>query len=92
MHMDFQIAHGRVQDVRAQVYGCGAAVAAASAATELVHGLPVEEARTLSSITLNRALGDIPAPKRHALWMVLECLAQALGPRDLQNPQGGSHA
>ncbi|MBZ0253372.1 MAG: iron-sulfur cluster assembly scaffold protein [Candidatus Methylomirabilis sp.] len=92
MTIDFRVADGRVEEVRAEAYGCGASVAAASAATELLRGRPVEEARNLSSFTLNDALGDVPAPKRHALWMVLECVAQALGPRDRDIPNGGTHA
>lgn len=81
MRLELRVADGRVQEARCQAFGCGAAVAAGSAATELLQGRTVEEARALSAFELDDALGGVPAPKRHALLMVLQCLAEALGPR-----------
>ena len=81
MRLEFLVADGRVQEVHAQAFGCGAAVAAASVATELLQGLTVTEARNLDAFQLDRALGGVPPAKRHALLMVLQCLAEALGPR-----------
>jgi len=81
MRLEFLVADGRVREVRGQAFGCGAAVAAASVATELLQGLTVTEARNLDAFQLDRALGCIPPAKRHALLMVLQCLAEAFGPR-----------
>ena len=81
MRLEFLVADGRVREVRGQTFGCGAAVAAASVATELLRGLTVTEARNLDAFQLDRALGGVPPAKRHALLMVLQCLAEALGPR-----------
>lgn len=81
MRLELRVEDGRVQEARCQAFGCGAAVAAGSAATELLKGRTVEEARALSAFELDDALGGVPAPKRHALLMVLQCLAEALGPR-----------
>jgi NifU-like protein len=81
MLIDFQVSDGRLVRVRAEAFGCGAAVAAASAATELLEGRTLSAARALTAFELDRALGGVPAPKRHALWMVLECVADALGSR-----------
>jgi len=81
MRLEFLVADGRVREVRGQTFGCGAAVAAASVATELLRGLTVTEARNLDAFQLDRALGGVPPAKRHALLMVLLCVAEALGPR-----------
>ena len=81
MRLEFLVADGRVREVRGQAFGCGAAVAAASVATELLHGLTVTEARNIDTFQLDRALGGVPPAKRHALLMVLQSLAEALGPR-----------
>ena len=81
MRLEFLVANGRVREVRGQAFGCGAAVAAASVATELLQGLAVTQARSLDAFQLDRALGGVPPAKRHALLMVLQCLAEALGPR-----------
>ena len=81
IRLEFLVADGRVREVRAQAYGCGAAVAAASVATELLQGLTVAEARSLDAFRFDAALGGLPPAKRHALLLVLQCLAEALGPR-----------
>ena len=81
MRLEFLVADGRVREVRGQASGCGAAVAAASVATELLQGLTVAEARSVDAFRLDRALGGVPPAKRHALLMVLQCLAEAFGPR-----------
>ena len=87
MRLEFRLAEGRVQEVRCQAFGCGAAVAAASAATELLEGRTLGGARALTAFELDEALGGVPTPKRHALLMVLECLGEALGPRQ-REPDG----
>jgi NifU-like protein involved in Fe-S cluster formation len=81
MRLEFLVMDGRVREVRGQAFGCGAAVAAASVASELLQGLAVTEARALDAFQLDRALGGVPPAKRHALLMVLQSLAEALGPR-----------
>lgn len=79
--LHFRLHADRVEEVCFQSSGCGMIRAAASAATELLCGRSLTEARSLTSLELDRALGGVPPAKRHALWMVLECLAEALGPR-----------
>jgi len=86
LRLEFRLEQGRVREVRFQATGCGAVKAAGSAATELLVGRSVEEARSLSAFELNDHLGGVPPPKRHALWMVLECVAEAVGPRTAAEP------
>jgi len=57
-------------------------IAAASYASTILPGKTVGEARQLSAFELHDSLGGMPASKRHALLLVLQCLAEALGPRD----------
>lgn len=86
LRLEFRLAEGRIQEARFCSTGCGAVKAAGSAATELLLERPVEEARNLSALELNEVLGGVPPAKRHALWMVLECLAEALGQRTPVQP------
>ena len=81
LFLAFLVVNDRLEAVRGQASGCGAAVAAASVATELLQGLTVAEARSVDAFRLDRALGGVPPAKRHALLMVLQCLAEAFGPR-----------
>jgi NifU-like protein involved in Fe-S cluster formation len=79
--LELRLAEGRVAEAGYRCRGCGVVLAAASAGTELILGRPVAEARTLTAFELDEALGQVPPPKRHALLLFLDCLAQALGAR-----------
>jgi len=81
LRLTMRIEEGRLTALGFTAFGCGAAKAAGSAATELLLGKTVDEARNLSVFAVDDALGGLPPAKRHALWMVLECLHEALGPR-----------
>lgn len=81
LRLTMHIAEDRITRVGFTAFGCGAAKAAGSAAAVLLHGKTVDEARNLSVFAIDDALGGLPPAKRHALWMVLECLHEALGPR-----------
>lgn len=64
---------------------CGPVIAAASLATTMLKGRTLEQARGLGVYELHEALGGLPASKRHAILLVLECLAEALGARPNPN-------
>ena len=81
LRLTMTIQKGRLTAVGFTAFGCGAAKAAGSAATVLLQGKTLEQARNLTAYELDTALGGLPPAKRHALWMVLECLHEALGPR-----------
>ncbi len=68
-----------IQEICFEARGCGAVVAAASAGTTLVMGQSRQRALALDSFELDQVLGGLPASKRHAYWMFLECLRGALG-------------
>ncbi len=79
--MYFRIQENAIQEVTFTARGCGPAVAAASLATTILTGITVDEARQLTAFQLHDALGGLPTSKRHALLLVLQCLAEALGSR-----------
>lgn len=81
LRLTMRVQDGHVASVGFTAFGCPAAKAAGSAASELLLGKSVEEARSLDAFELDKALGGVPPAKRHALLMVLQCLHQALGPR-----------
>ena len=76
--VQLQLESGILRDVRFLAKACAPVVAAASLATTQVIGKTIEEARALSAIRLDKDLGGLPGPKRHALWMFLEALYLAL--------------
>lgn len=87
LRLTFLIEQDRLVNAGFTAYGCAAVKAAGSAVAELVADMSVEEARSLTAFDLDRLLGGLPPSKRHALLMVLECLHQALGPRQTLNPK-----
>ncbi len=80
MRLEFLVADGRVREARGQGFGCGAAVAAASVATELLQGLTVTEARNLDAFQLDRALGGVPRPSATPCSWSFKALPRPSGP------------
>ena len=56
----------RAAEVRFQTYGCGPTIAAASVASELCTGRPIEELANLKGEDIEVALGGLPDDRRHA--------------------------
>lgn len=73
-----RVRDGRVEEARFRTFGCVAAIASASALTELVTGRTVEEARALSPGDVNAALGGLPARKEGCALMAVGALRAAL--------------
>ncbi len=73
----------RIQDdvithIRWLARGCPPAIAVASAASVLLEGSTLEDARRLDSARLAAALDGLPARKAHAASLVLTTVARAL--------------
>jgi nitrogen fixation NifU-like protein len=61
-----------------QTFGCEAAIAVASLATELIKGKTPEEALAMDGATLSAPLGPLPPMKIHCAQLVEGALRQAL--------------
>jgi tRNA-uridine 2-sulfurtransferase len=70
---------GTVVDAGFDAEGCGAALAAGSAAVELVRGTPLLDAARVGSATIAAALGGLSAGKLHAADLASDALHRALG-------------
>jgi tRNA-specific 2-thiouridylase len=69
----------RVVDAGFEASGCGAAVAAGSAAVELVRGEAVLDAARVGTHAISGALGGLSPGKLHAAELAADALARALG-------------
>ena len=69
----------RVADAGFEASGCGAAIAAGSAAVELVRGASVLDAARVGTHAISDALGGLSPGKLHAAELAAEALARALG-------------
>ena len=65
MKFSLKIKDGIIEDVRFKTFGCGAAVATSSMATELIKGKPIEEALKLTNTAVVEALDGLPPVKIH---------------------------
>lgn len=79
MRMYFDIdENGVIRDVKFKTFGCGAAVATSSMATELVKGKTVEEALTVTNKAVMEALDGLPPVKVHCSLLAEEAIHAAL--------------
>jgi tRNA-specific 2-thiouridylase len=69
----------RVADAGFDAHGCGAAVAAGSAAVALIHGREVLDAARVGAEQISAELGGLSPGKRHAAELAADALHRALG-------------
>jgi nitrogen fixation NifU-like protein len=68
----------RLVDVKFQTYGCAAAVASSSMATEIAKGRSLAEGLALSNEMVAEALGGLPAAKMHCSNLAADGLHAAI--------------
>ena len=69
---------GIIRDVKFKTFGCGAAVATSSMATELVKGKTVQEALQVTNKAVMEALDGLPPMKVHCSLLAEEAIHAAL--------------
>lgn len=78
MKIYMKIENDIIVDVKFKTFGCGAAVATSSMATELVKGKSLDEALTITNKAVMEALDGLPAPKVHCSVLAEEAIAAAI--------------
>jgi len=78
MEMFIKVEDGRIVDIKFRTFGCGAAIATSSMATELVKGKTLEEAATLTRAQIAEALGGLPPVKMHCSNLAADALRSAI--------------
>ena len=73
-----QIEDGKIVDAKFKTFGCGAAVATSSMATELVKGKSIQEALEVTNKAVMEALDGLPPVKVHCSCLAEEALRAAL--------------
>lgn len=71
-------ADGVVQEAKFKTFGCGAAVATSSMATELVKGKTLQEAMQVTNKAVMEALDGLPPVKVHCSLLAEEAIHAAL--------------
>ena len=78
LRLTLKVNTGRITQARFKAKGCVAAIACASAMTELVSGKTLNEARSLRRENVIAAVGGLPQASNHAAQLSLDALSQAL--------------
>jgi NifU-like protein involved in Fe-S cluster formation len=67
-----------VSQAKFEAQGCGVTIAACSALTELIHGMPLSRCIRLSTSDLIQALGGVPDDRNHSPEVAMGALRDAL--------------
>jgi nitrogen fixation NifU-like protein len=67
-----------IEDVRFKTFGCGAAIATSSIATEMIKGRTVDEALQLTNAAVVEALEGLPPQKIHCSVLAEEAVKAAI--------------
>ena len=78
MRIYLKIENDIVEDVKFKTFGCGAAIATSSMATELVKGKTIQEALKVTNRAVMEALDGLPKAKVHCSLLAEEALQAAL--------------
>ena len=78
MRMYIKVENGVIQDVSFMTFGCGAAIATSSMATELIKGKSVEDALKLTNKAVMEALDGLPPVKVHCSVLAEQAIKAAV--------------
>ena len=87
MKMDIKVENGVIVDVKFKTFGCGAAIATSSMATELVKGKTIEEALQLTNKAVAEALDGLPPVKMHCSMLAEEAIHAAIADYRAKHPE-----
>ena len=78
MTMYIKVKDDRIIDIKFKTFGCTAAIASTSIATEMVKGKTLDEAYKLTRDDVAKELGGLPAIKMHCSNLAADALRKAI--------------
>ncbi len=78
-----------IEDVSFRTFGCGAAIATSSIATEMIKGKTIDEALALSNKDVIEELGGLPPAKIHCSVLAEEAIKAAI--QNYKEDEGKAH-
>ena len=87
MTIHLKVKDDRIEDIRFQTFGCGAAIAVSSMLTELAKGKTLDEARKITNKDVANALEGLPKNKLHCSNLGADALQLAI--KNYENRKSG---
>ncbi len=78
MKIYLKVENNIITDIKFKTFGCGAAIATSSMATQLVKGKSIDEALTLTNKAVVEALDGLPAVKLHCSVLAEQAIKTAI--------------
>jgi len=78
MKMYIKVENDIITDAKFKTFGCGAAIATSSMATEMIKGKSIKEALSLTNKAVATALGGLPSVKMHCSVLAEEAVQSAI--------------
>lgn len=78
MNMYIKVKDNVITDVKFKTFGCGAAIATSSMATDLIKGKTIDEALQLTNDAVAEALGGLPKVKMHCSVLAEQAVRSAV--------------
>ena len=78
MKMYIRVENGVIADVKFKTFGCGAAIATSSMATEMIKGKTLEQALGLTNKAVMEALDGLPPVKVHCSVLAEQAIKAAI--------------
>ena len=78
MKMYIKVENGIIEKISFKTFGCGAAIATSSMATELIKGKTIEEALKLTNKAVMEALDGLPPVKVHCSVLAEQAIKSAV--------------
>jgi nitrogen fixation NifU-like protein len=78
MNMYIKVKDNVITDVKFKTFGCGAAIATSSMATDLIKGKTIEQALALTNEAVAEALGGLPKVKMHCSVLAEQAVRGAI--------------
>ncbi|MCI8421628.1 MAG: Fe-S cluster assembly scaffold protein NifU [Clostridia bacterium] len=78
MEISLKIKDDRIVDAKFRTFGCAAAIATSSTATEMVKGMTIDEALNLTNARVVEELEGLPPQKIHCSVLAEEAIKEAI--------------
>lgn len=78
MKMYIKVDGGNISDVKFKTFGCGAAIATSSIATDMIKGKPLADALKLTNKAVIEALDGLPPAKIHCSVLAEQAIKAAI--------------